>query len=447
MKSKLFICLFIFLRTLSFSQFEEFTAKYNILSTIAGKGEMDANGINEWLAEYEGGLAINAELSRPHFAMADSLGNIYIADKESHAIRKISPNGIITTVAGKNSAGYNGDGRAIETQLSSPNGIWVKGDGTFFILDLGNNKIRKVDNEGNLTTIVDDPSGISLGRGLWVCENEDLIYYVSGSRIKRWTEENGIVEYASGFSSPGHIIVDPMGFLVVTDRGANRVYRIIDDTTRVVIAGNGNTSGGGNGFPATETGLDGVRGIWFMEDQSFLLATHEGSQIWYVDPFGIINLLLDGMDGDEYHSGDGEHFQTPGYKISEARGVSVDYEGNILITENDLGFIRKIARRNTTSTSDKEFIHPIIDLYSYPNPFNTTVTIKYTIPSSNVEIEIYNTIGQRINCLLKENQTIGDYEIKWDGKTNLGTMSNSGIYFCIIKMDKRIISQKLLLMK
>ena len=105
MKSKLFICLFIFLRTLSFSQFEEFTAKYNILSTIAGKGEMDANGINEWLAEYEGGLAINAELSRPHFAMADSLGNIYIADKESHAIRKISPNGIITTVAGKNSAG------------------------------------------------------------------------------------------------------------------------------------------------------------------------------------------------------------------------------------------------------------------------------------------------------------------------------------------------------
>ena len=448
MKSELLILILIIcLSTHSYAQFEEFAAKYDLLTTIAGKGEMDT-GISGWLEEYEGEPAVEAELSRPHFAMADSSGNIYIADKEGHAIRKVTPAGIITTVAGTNTAGDNGDRLATECQLSSPNGIWVKGDGTFFILDLGNDKIRKVDNAGNLVTIIDDPTGISLGRGLWVSQDEALIYYVSGNRVKKWTEAEGIVNFASGFSSPGHIIVDPSGYLVVTDRGANRVYRILNDSTKVIIAGNGLASGGGNGFQATETGLDGVRGIWFMEDQSYLLATHEGSQIWYVDPSGIINLLLDGRDGDEYHSGDGEHFQYPGYKISEARGVSVDYEGNIIITENDLGFIRKIAKRQTTSISTKENLRKKIYLQVYPNPFNSEITIKYSLNSrSFVEMEIYNINGQKIKTLLKEEKAIGKHEIKWDGTTNSGSGSNSGIYFCKIKADNRQRTQRLLLLK
>lgn len=448
MKSRLLIYIIvIFLSTHSYAQFEEFAAKYDLLTTIAGKGEMDT-GISGWLEEYEGGPATEAELSRPHFAMADSSGNVYIADKEGHAIRKVSPDGIITMVAGTNTAGDNGDGPATQCQLSSPNGIWVKADGTFFILDLGNDKIRKVDNTGNLVTIIDDPNGISLGRGLWVSQDEALIYYVSGNRVKKWTEAEGIVNFASGFSSPGHIIVDPSGYLVVTDRGAHRVYRIINDSTKVIIAGNGLASGGGNGFQATETGLDGVRGIWFMEDQSYLLATHEGSQIWYVDLSGIINLLLDGRDGDEYHSGDGEHFQSPGYKISEPRGVSVDYEGNIIITENDLGFIRKIAKRQTTSINTKESLSRVIDVQVYPNPFNSEMTIKYSLNSrSFVEMEIYNINGQKIKTLLKEEKAIGNHEIKWDGTTNSGSGSNSGIYFCKIKADNRQRIQRLLLLK
>jgi hypothetical protein len=438
----------IFFSTHVYAQFEEFAAKYDILTTIAGRGEMDEGGDGEWLDSYEGGPAIEAELARPHFAMADSSGNVYIADKESHAIRMVSPGGIITTVAGTNIAGYNGDGVAGECQLNSPNGIWVKADGTFFILDLGNNKIRKVDINGNLTTIVDDPAGISLGRGLWVSEDEELIYYVSGTRVKRWTKEGGIVDYASGFSSPGHIIVDPIDQLVVTDRGADLVYCIVNDTTKIIIAGNGQATGGGNGFPATETGLDGVRGIWFMEDQSYLLATHEGSQIWYVDPSGIINLLLDGKSGDEYHSGDGEHFQTPGYKISEPRGISVDYEGNILITENDLGFIRKITRRPTTLTNNVESTFPEFGLYIYPNPFNSTTTIEYSLSSNSfVKIAIYNTLGRRIKTLIRANITAGNYKIKWNGTDNTGTMSNSGIYFCKIEADNRQRIKRLLLIK
>ena len=222
----------------------------------------------------------------------------------------------------------------------------------------------------------------------------------------------------------------------------------MNDTTKIIIAGNGQATGGGNGFPATETGLDGVRGIWFMEDQSYLLATHEGSQIWYVDPSGIINLLLDGKSGDEYHSGDGEHFQTPGYKISEPRGISVDYEGNILITENDLGFIRKITRRPTTLTNNVESTFPEFGLYIYPNPFNSTTTIEYSLSSNSfVKIAIYNTLGRRIKTLIRANITAGNYKIKWNGTDNTGTMSNSGIYFCKIEADNRQRIKRLLLIK
>ena len=449
MKSNIFAYIMIisFLCAPAYSQFEEFAAKYDILTTIAGKGELD-NGMSGWLDEYEGGLATQAELSRPHFAMADSSGNIYIADKESHAIRKVTTDGIITTVAGTNTAGDNGDGLATETQLSSPNGIWVKPDGTFFILDLGNNKIRKVDKNGYLTTIVDDPSGIAIGRGLWVSQNEEEIYYVSGTRIKKWVKGEGIVTYVSGFRQPGNIIVDPSGYLVVTDRGADLVYRIIHDTTKVVIAGNGLATGGGNGFQATETGLDGVRGIWFMEDGSYLLATHEGSQIWYVDPSGIINLLLDGKDGDEYHSGDGEPFQSPGYKISEARSVSMDYNGNILITENDFGFIRKIAKKHTTSINMSERRPEKIDLQVYPNPFNPQTEIQYDIQhSTHVSIKIYNVLGSPIRTLVDKVEMAGYHVVTWDGKDDNQHVVASGIYFCLMRAGSLIDTEKLLFVR
>ncbi len=444
MKSTFLIFLLIFfLSSNSYSQFEEFAAKYDILSTIAGAGEIDDGGFNGWKELYEGREADEAELSRPHFAMADSLGNIYIADKDGHAIRKVTADGIITTVAGTNSAGDSGDGLATEHQLYSPNGIWVKPDGSFFILDLGNNKIRKVGIDGNLVTIVDDTTGISVGRGLWVSQDEELIYYVNGNSIKKWTEAQGIVDFAKGFSSLGHIIVDPSGHLVVTDRGANRVFRVFNDSTREIIAGNGLATGGGNGFKATETGLYGVRGIWFMEDKSYLLATHEGSQIWYVDTAGIINLFLDGREGDEYHSGDGQHFQSPGYKISEARGVSVDYDGNILITENDRGFIRKIARSETSSILPHGNLKPDFDLHVYPNPFQSSTTIKYKLESqSEVKLDIYNLTGRKIKTLVNQQKMAGEHSLTFDAR-NL----ESGIY--IYRLSTGSIEQrgKMLLLK
>ncbi len=326
-------------------EFENLIESYSILITIAGRGQIGEGGVNGWEPRFEGGPAIEAELSRPHFAMADDAGNIYIADKDAHAIRKVSPDGNIFTVAGTSVSGDDGDdpGPGTERRLSSPNGLWVQGDGTLFILDLSNGKIRRLSPSGILSTLFSVPGGIVAGRGLWVRSDEGLVYFSSGTEVKKWTTEGGVEIIAAGFAELGNLIVDPAGNLIVTDRGGNRVYRISSDGPPVPVAGNGWSSGGGDGELALETGLYGVRGIWFIPNGGYFLATHEGSQVWNVDTRGYIHLFLDGRE--DGHSGDGEFFYTPGYKVSEVRSVSMDRDGNVIITENDSGFIRMVKRR------------------------------------------------------------------------------------------------------
>jgi hypothetical protein len=93
---------------------------------------------------------------------------------------------------------------------------------------------------------------------------------------------------------------------------------------------------------ALNTGLYGVRGVWLMPNGGYLLATHEGSQVLYVDASGIIHVFVDGALGN-VHDGDGDYFHSPGLKVSEVRAVSMDSRGNILITENDYGYVRMIS--------------------------------------------------------------------------------------------------------
>jgi hypothetical protein len=429
------------------AQFEQFVQNYGVISTIAGKGDFDDKGVNGWTSEYEGGLAVDAELSRPHFVMADSSGAIYIADKDAHAIRKLK-DGRIFTVAGTSVSGDDGDGVATEHRLHSPNGMWVRADGVFYILDLGNSKIRKVTQEGMMSTLIDDPGGISLGRGLWVSDDEKLVYYSSGNKIRKWSQSEGITIYATGFSQLGNLVVDPTGHVVATDRGANVVYRVFDDGSKIVIAGNGHASGGGNGYPATETGIDGVRGIWFLPDSSFLLATHEGSQIWYVDNSGIINLFLDGKEGDEYHSGDGEHFRTAGDKISEARSISVDYLGHFLIAENDRGFIRKIQKIVDTKVDQSKKTVTDYRVSAFPNPFNSRITIQYEFEQEqHVVVEIYDILGNRISTLAEGLQKSGTHKIYWNAIYQSGSQAISGTYFYAVKTDSGLKRGKIVYLK
>jgi hypothetical protein len=332
--------------------YPELLSSFDVLQTVAGTALVTGAAVNGWFDDMEGGLAIQAELSRPHMTMADWHGNLYIADKDAHAIRQVRPDGTIHTLAGTNFPGFNGDGNGIDVDLFEPNGLYTFPNGVTYILDLGNSMVRKLSLDGRVTTIFSDPYGMTVGRGLWVSPDETEIFYASGTDVRRWTEEDGVSIYASGFLALGNLAIDPEdGNVVVTDREGHAVFKVFSDGTRQQIAGNGGTSGGGSGRPALQTGLKEVRGIQFHPEGGYFLATHDGGQVWFVDDDERIHLLIDG-DDDGTHAGDGFPLSTPGRKISEPRAVTLSPAGDLIVTEHDGGYIRFAAALNPWKMGD-----------------------------------------------------------------------------------------------
>lgn len=327
--------------------FSHLVQAHGILETLAGNGSGQADGVNYWQEWNEGEPAVFAALSRPHFALADSSGNVYIADKGSHSILRVDTRGRIHTHAGTHLGGFDGEGPAPATALSlkEPNGLWVRADGTVYVLDTGNGRVRRVSTSGGMVTLfraTPDGSPLAGGRSLWVRPDETLAYFGAETRIRVWTPSGGVRTLASGFSELGALHVEGTGNLLVCDRGAHRVYRVTPSGIRTPIAGNGTPTGGGDGFPALATGLNGVRGVWTLPIGGILLLTHDGCQLWHVDTAGTIRLLLHGAGG-RTHAGDGMHFYQPDLPmISEGRSVSLDPQGNILLCESDWGYIRRI---------------------------------------------------------------------------------------------------------
>ena len=317
---------------------------YGVLSTIAGSGRIIFPGFNNWNPAYEGGWATNAALSSPHITMADRAGSLYIADKRANAIRKVTTDGHIYTVAGTGVSGYGDTNPAPATtvQLNNPNGLFVFENGMFYILDRDNGLIRKVDTDGTMTTIVNNGPFIPGGRGLWVSADESILYFSAGSSLKQWDSTNGLATVATNFNDLGNIAMDFQGRLVVTDAKQSRVYRIEPDGSRTVIAGNGTAIGGGDGALATDTGLYQVRGIWIPPAGGYLLTTDSPCQVWYVDTSGYIHLVLNGSRGA--HAGDGAWFydNPTAPKISNGKQITMDYEGNLIVTESEYGYVRKI---------------------------------------------------------------------------------------------------------
>lgn len=329
--------------SLAQSDWDQVRTAYGLLTHVAGVGS-DQNA-NSWFPAYEGGNALTAELSNPHMAQADAAGNIYIADKESNSILKVTPAGTIHTAAGTHIAGFNDDGPALSAHLNQPNGVFVLADGTFYIVDLNNVRIRRVGTNGQLTTIVLE--SFLGGRALWVAPDEQLIYYAgrdafNSPSLKRWTPTGGIEVVASGFLSMGNITVDPTARPIVTEDTGNRVYRIEANNAKTLIAGNGSAFGGGDGFPAIDTGLDRVRGVACLPTGGFFLATQKGAHIWYVDTDGIIHKMMDCAASGRVNAGNGEAYDVPGIKMSEPRAITIAPNGDLIITASDYGHIRVV---------------------------------------------------------------------------------------------------------
>ncbi|HYI94023.1 MAG TPA: hypothetical protein VEX68_10805, partial [Bryobacteraceae bacterium] len=180
-----------------------------IITTLAGNGSMGNSG--------DGGPASSAQLRDPTDVAVDGSGNLFIADYSNDRIRKVSTGGIITTVAGTGSQGFSGDdGPASSAQLARPAGVAVDGAGNLFIADSYNSRIRKV-----------SPSGI--------------ISTAAGGGIRNAFSGSGDGEPATSASLwyPAGVALDNIGNLFIADTGNQRIRKVTSNGTITTVAGTG----------------------------------------------------------------------------------------------------------------------------------------------------------------------------------------------------------------
>lgn len=326
---------------------------YGLLETIAGTN-MPGGGVdksNYWRPWYEGGPATNACLSRPHNAFADPENNILIVDQGSGSVLKVTPAGTIHTFAGTHTNGFNGDGPAPATNLALnfPNGGWMAEDGRFYILDTDNRRIRRVDPNGIMTTVVTNADAVGEGRGLWVKSDESLLYFCALTRLRKWTPAGGVVTLPHVFLNLANILGDERtGDLYICDRDAHRIYRLDTNGVLTTFAGNGTTGPRTEGTPVLQFGFNRPRDLCFLPNGGYLVSEHNpGNCVWYVDPAGRVHLWLNGNSSNNAYRGDGAWFYanlaTP--KVSKVRSIKTDRRGNLLIVENDIGYLRRVNFR------------------------------------------------------------------------------------------------------
>jgi DNA-binding beta-propeller fold protein YncE len=354
-------------------EFTDLAGSFGTATTVAGIAQAttnnpDGTAINFWVPASEGAQASVTSLSNPHMAGADAFGNLYIADKASHSILKITPEGLIHTFAGTHVAGFNGDGPAAATalQINNPNGLFVLPDGTVYLLDPGNARIRRVGTDGVMTTIVADPepNWHPSGRALWVSADQQLIYYTheyapippsllaDGSVVKKWTPAGGIeivCSKAVGFVNPGNIAVGPLdGKLYVTDRGeddpnklAPGLWRIDGPNLRTRITGNITQPVAASGQLAINSFIDQTRGIAFLPNGAYFICGHKDGSIWYVDTAGVLHLYIQGRGkNDGYILGNGLHPPLTGVNyLAQPRALTIAPNGDLIGVCNDSGYV------------------------------------------------------------------------------------------------------------
>lgn len=354
-------------------EFTDLAARYGTTLTIGGMSQVTTNNpdgtpINFWQPAFEGANVSTIALSNPHMMGADAYGNRYVADKSSHSVLKIAPTGIVHTLAGTHVAGFNGDGPAPGNtlQLNNTNGLFVLPNGTVYIYDPGNHRIRRVTPDGVMTTVINDPDPrwFPSGRGLWVSPDERLIYYTQeyspvppsiisdGAVVKKWTPAGGIeivCPQSTGFLTPGNIDVNPVGGkLYVTDRAEHDttnvlagVFRIDAPGVRIRVTGNVASPLATDGQAAVNSFLEQPRGIAFLANGAWFVCGHKDGSIWYVDTAGIMHRYLRGLGKrDAYSLPNGAHPPLVNQTyFAQPRCVIIGPNGDLLVVCNDSGFL------------------------------------------------------------------------------------------------------------
>ena len=275
-----------------------------IISTIAGNGAVGYTG--------DDAAATKATFNYPMGIAVDLSGNVYVADQNNAAIRRISTSGIIATVAGNGQFTYSGDGGpATKAALLSPDGVAFDVSGNMYIADAGNQRIRRVDTTGTITTVAGTGAPGFSGDGAAATaatfsnpmavalDASGALYVVDGdnNRIRRFTVGGTVATLAGtsvtvgdGGPSPQAPLVGPIGTAVdsagnlyIADSGANRIRKVIPSGTIGTVAGNGQTGGSGNGGAATTATLNGPWDVAVDSAGNLYIADAYNNEIRRVD--------------------------------------------------------------------------------------------------------------------------------------------------------------------
>ena len=232
------------------------------ITTVAGVGR---NG-----SSADGSRANQSELARPVAVELDDAGNLYIAEEAGNRVRRVGPDGILTTVAGTGEPGFSGDGGpATGAQLKGPISVHVASDGAVYISDYDNVRLRRVDRAGTITT-------------------------VAGTGTEGFSGDGGPAVDAR-LTGPGDVATGPDGSIYIADESSHRVRRIDPNGTITTAVGTGEEGTPEDGAPAGTVRLDNPGGVAVTEDGTLLITDSGNDQVYEVGPDGILHILA-GVD-------------------------------------------------------------------------------------------------------------------------------------------------------
>jgi alpha-tubulin suppressor-like RCC1 family protein/sugar lactone lactonase YvrE len=343
--------------------------KDGIINSVAGTGISGFNGDTR--------SAVTALLNAPRGIAVDSTGTVFFADNNNHRVRSITADGLIHTLAGSGIAGFDGDELpAINSNIDTPNGVTVDGKGTIYIADTLNNRIRKVTTDGIITTLagtgvggfdgdggpataalLDSPAAVvvdSRGTTVYFSDTgnhrvraiyqDGSIHTIAGDGVAGYSGDSGPA-IAARLNSALGLAIDSDGTLYIADTGNHRIRIVTPDGVISTVAGNGIAGFAGDGASAITANLSSPHGVASEGKGSFYIADSDNYRIRKVSTNGIINTVA-GI-GSSAFWGDGG----PATDASLGPfGIALGNSGNLYIADTNNYRIRKILANGNIIT-------------------------------------------------------------------------------------------------
>jgi len=308
------------------------------------------------ISGYADGAGDQAQFRLPNNVAVDKAGNVYVADTANNVIRKIAPNGVVTTLAGVAGSHGSADGNGSNARFWSPFGIAVDGSGNVYVADTGNNTIREIAPNGVVSTLAGfaghpgDKDGVGSNarfRNPWSVAVDSMgnvfVADMSNDTIRKVTP-TGMVTTLAGqagmngsavgfgnnarFNDPFAVAVDNADNVYVSDSGNNAIRKIMPDRVVVTLAGLpgyvGSTDGNGN-----DARFCNPQGLAVDGAGNIYVADTGNNTVRKITPMGVVTTLPELV-------GDAAQFNSPG-------GVAVDSAGNIYVADTSNHCIRKVV--------------------------------------------------------------------------------------------------------